>query len=249
MHRSSRRRIGVVMPSNNVVLVPELTGVLPQSVVLEVVRLPVTGGTTREVQEMAAAAAGNVPQLAVAGVDRYVYACVASTLVGPPGWETRFAGEMEAVSGRPCMTAMSATSRAIAAVGASRISVLTPYPADLHQLAVAHLEREGFRVVSSLAMEIVDVDAVALCSPEQLVSAAQAAVSDAAEALCVLATDLPTFGSITAVEESTGLPVVTTNQAIACELLVESHVRAPGVLGTLGRSLRNHDHEGCGCAT
>lgn len=234
MPTDSGGAIGIVLPSNNVVLPSELTAVLPAGYCLDLRRIAVAGGTTEDVQKMASRAAADVEDLVVPGVDRYVYGCVASTLASPPGWEAAFAERLTELSHRPCMTAMSVTMLALAAVGARRVTLLTPYPPAIHALAVAYFQDRGLAVVSSSTLDIRDLDMVGRLMPEEVEAAALGAIADDADALCILATDLPTFRSIARLEDATGKAVVTTNQSIAWALLGEA-ARSPqtAVLGRL----------------
>ena len=235
MRPNESEAIGILLPSNNVVLAPELTGVLPPRYSFKWRRIAVAGSRTEDVREMASRAAVLVDDLISSGIDRYVYACVASTLASPPDWESAFVARVTPLSGKPCVTAMSATMRAIAAVGGYRVSLLTPYPPPIHALAVAYLHQRGLEVVSSATLDIRNLNEVGRCRPERLESAALDALASDADVLCILATDLPTFGSITRLEIATGTPVVTTNQAIVWALLTDTE-RSPST-PPLGRLL------------
>jgi maleate isomerase len=235
MRPEDSHTIGILLPSNNSVLAPELTSVVPPSFSFEWRRLTVASSAAEDVKEMASRAAAHIDDLISPAIDRYVYACVASTLASPPGWEPEFAARLTALSGRPCTTAMSATMRAVVAVGGHRITLLTPYPVPIHALAVDYVQHGGLEVVSSATLDIRNLTEVGRCRPEDLEAAALDALTDDADALCILATDLPTFGSILRLEITTGKPVVTTNQAIAWALLSDVE-RSPSMM-ELGRLL------------
>jgi maleate cis-trans isomerase len=207
-------RIGVVLPSNNVVLEPELYGCLPPGVTAHFSRMLATGSSPAALVAMAAEADRALGELAGAELDVYVYACLSTSLVTGHGWDERCAASMRARTGRPGWTAASATVAALKVVGARRISLVSPYPPAVHTRIPAYFARDALEVVSAASLDIADVHAVARCEPGRVAELARSTLVPAAEALCIVATDLATLDLVAPLEAALGVPVVTTNQAL-----------------------------------
>jgi maleate isomerase len=207
-------RIGVVLPSNNVVLEPELYAHLPRGATAHFSRIAASGGDAAALDRMARQAPRAVRELAGADVDIYVYACFSTTLIRQPGWDERFTLRVQSTTGRKSFTAASATVAALKAFSAHSISVITPFAADIHGRVAGFFARHGIEVVSESSLNITDLRAVGMVDSARLASLVEATLLPAARAACILATDIPTFELIAPLEARLGLPVVSTNEAL-----------------------------------
>jgi maleate isomerase len=69
-------------------------------------------------------------------------------------------------------------------------------------------------IVDEATLDIVKMRDVPTVSENRLLAFVQGLRRDRAEAIVLLATDLPTFKSITTMERTLGIPVLTSNQTI-----------------------------------
>ncbi len=118
--------------------------------------------------------------------------------------------------------------RALAAIGARRLAIGSPYPAAIHPLAVAYFRKVGFDVVADATLDVLAVRDVPQVSANAVVDLATSIARPAADAIVLLATDLPTFDAIETIENSTGRPLLSCNQAILWAALGRRGVRIEG---------------------
>ena len=209
-----RCRIGIVLPSNNVVLEPELYSFLPDGVSAHFSRILATGGDAEALERMARQTPRAIRELSVAGMDLYAYACFSTSLVRKPGWDTRFASRAQSATGRPSYTAADATVAALKACGARKVSVVSPYLTDMHARVAPFFARHDLELVSGAALNLADVRVVGNVDPAQVETLVRTTLRPGAQAVCILATDLPTFELICPLESSLGISVISSNQAL-----------------------------------
>ncbi len=208
-------RIGLVVPANNGVLEPELWSVLPDGVALYATRILARGELTpAAVHAMEENVDRAVDELAATGVDVIVYADMVTTFIMEPGWNETRTAEIAARTGCRCISAWTALRDALAHLRITRFALGTPYPAAIHALAPPFFAERGFSLTGDATLDIrqmADVPRVDAGRLRKLV--AGLGVADA-DAVLLLATDLPTFASLESLAAMTGRPVLSSNQTI-----------------------------------
>jgi maleate isomerase len=109
--------------------------------------------------------------------------------------------------------------RGLRALGAKKISILTPYTVQTTQPMVTYFAAHGFEIASTTCLGFEDDREMARVSPAAQVELAREAMDDEADALFVSCTALRSALAVVAMEEATGRPVVTSNQATAWNCL------------------------------
>ncbi|WP_158665201.1 maleate cis-trans isomerase family protein [Ensifer adhaerens] len=127
----------------------------------------------------------------------------------------------------PVITPIGAVARALNALKVRKIAVATPYVTSVNAQVAGVLSKDGFEIVSGAAFHTEDGFAMMLMPPECFVTAALAADSDSAEAIFISCTGIVVGSVIAEIEERTGKPVVTSNQAIAWQCLETVGAEAP----------------------
>ncbi|MBS1265506.1 MAG: Arylmalonate decarboxylase [Acidimicrobiaceae bacterium] len=170
-------------------------------------------------------------------LDAIGYGCTsAATLIGEEGIS---AALNSAHPGVPCTNPITAAVEAFAALGVSRIGVVTPYTADVTDRIVRHLESAGLGVVAVGSFLEPDDHVVARIT-EGAVADGVGVVADAkgCEGVFVSCTSLRTFGVLADLEERLDKPVVSSNLALTWHLLrlagVDDQVPGLGRLFTAG---------------
>ena len=208
-------RIGLVVPANNGVLEPELWSVLPDGVALYATRILARGELTpAAVHAMEENVDRAVDELAATGVDVIVYADMVTTFIMEPGWNEARTGEIAARAGCACISAWTALRDALAHLGIRRFALGTPYPAAIHALAPPFFADRGFSLTGDATLDIrqmADVPRVDAGRLRELIAGLDVADADA---VVLLATDLPTFASLESLAAMTGRPVLSSNQTI-----------------------------------
>jgi maleate isomerase len=213
--RGIQHKLGIVLPANNSVLEPELWPRLPTDVALYVARILVRGDLTPlAIEAMEAQVTRAVDELVATGVDLIIYADMVTTFIMREGWNSARLAEIERTSGLRCISAWTAMDRALAAIGARRLSIGSPYPASIHPLAITYFRKAGFDVVADATLDVRAVSDVPRVSRNAVVELAVSIARPDADAIVLLATDLPTFDAIEIIESQTGRPLLSCNQTI-----------------------------------
>lgn len=220
-----KAKIGLVVPANNSVIEPELWSVLPQGVAAYATRILARGNLTRDaVRKMETQVDRAVEELAATGVDVIAYADMVTTFIMERGWNESKVAEISQRTGVPCVSAWTALRDALRALRVRRFALGTPYPTSIHAAARPFFEAQGFEVLADATLDILamrDVPKIDAATLERFVGALPAAGADA---VVLLATDLPTFGSIARLERTCGRALLSSNQTILWAAL-----RAAGV--------------------
>jgi maleate isomerase len=211
-----RGRIGLLVPSVNSVAEPEMALMAPPGVAVFSSRVPLQDShELAGVADLVANGATAARELSAAGVGVMAFACTTASFYQGVEGEGELQAELEAAAGVPVVTAMGAVVEALTALGAHRVALATPYSERSNALAEAFLGAAGHEVVASRGLAITDTRLSAFASDELAYGLARSLDLRDADALFVSCTNLPTIASIGRLEEDTGLPVVTSNQAMA----------------------------------
>jgi len=150
-------------------------------------------------------------------LDVVCYGCTAASVV--IGDDEIAAAVHVAKPGVPVVTPTGAARMAFAALGVTRIAVLTPYLIETSRPMAAYFTRHGFEVTRLECFGLEDDRAMGRVCREIIVDAACRVDRPEAEAVFVSCTALPAVTAIAEIEARTGKPVVTSNQASAWQMM------------------------------
>ena len=208
-------RIGIIVPANNSVLEPELWSRLPPGAALYATRILAKGVLTPEaVRDMEGAVDRAVEELAATIVDVIVYADMVTTFIMEDGWNEARTAAIADRTGAACISAWTALRDALDALGIRRFALGTPYPAAIHALTRPFFEARGYQLTADATLDIDLMTDVPKVQPDRLRALVAGLDRTGAEAVVLLATDLPTLATLEALERDTGVPVISSNQAI-----------------------------------
>ena len=146
------------------------------------------------------------------------FGCTSATM--ELGEEAVFAAIRESRPGIACTTPVTAAFAAFRALGARRIGVLTPYAPDVNARVRAGLERGGVEVAAFGTFDKRDDRDAARISANSIADAAIAMASRVAlDAVFVSCTSLRVAEVVTEIEDRAGIPVTSSNHAIAWHAL------------------------------
>ncbi|MFM9969043.1 MAG: hypothetical protein ACKVQK_11680 [Burkholderiales bacterium] len=231
-----KAKIGLVIPSNNTVVEPEMWAMCPAGVTVHGNRILTHGSTPEGIIEMEKSAARAFSELAAGQMSVMAYACLATSLVKGIDWTEEVALKISADTGQPATTAATATVDGLKAIGARRVAVATPYVDRIHAYVQPFFEGLGLTVVAERNLNVRNSLDLWRIPGEQVMAFARTVDVPEAEALCIVATDLPAAGVIQQLEDQLGKPVVTTNQAILWKCLALAGV--PDTVTGYGRLLQ-----------
>ena len=213
-----RLRLGVILPSGNVVAEPQIRAMLPPGAAAYVTRLALRGTTEAELLAMSERVEDAAGLLADARPDAIVFHCTAVTTFSPTaGADIR--ARIEAATGIPGLVTSDALAAAFAGLGMGRVTLLTPYTAATHNREIGFLQALGVEVVSDATLGLENNEEMARVSAADLFDWAVSQRDDRAEGYFLSCTAIRTAELIEPLERALGRPVVTSNQAMVWHAL------------------------------
>ncbi|MFT5502559.1 MAG: maleate isomerase [Gammaproteobacteria bacterium] len=215
-----RARVGVVVPVSNTNLEPDLGMMRPDGVSVHIMR---AGGydidavpDSDQMRNFALASLDEVIEALVAAKpDLIVYGCTSATLAHDLAFDREFTERVASMAGVPAITAAGAVVESLKDLGVNKIAFSSPYVEQLNLEAIEFLNQSGFEVVSSAYVgENLGNHEQGALTPERIYKLGISANSEEAEALLLSCTDMRAVEVISALEETLGKPVVTSNQAL-----------------------------------
>lgn len=216
-----RGRIGLLIPANNTVIEPELNRAAPEGVSIYATRLLGSQSemSVHNFHALEASFLRGARELEVCEVGVIAYACMGTTFMKPDPWARELADAVLDDVRIPATTASLALLDALAAVGARRIAVLTPYPPFVSQHIPGYFARHGLTVTAERHLDVSNVRRVGDMEPEAIYREAVRIDVDEADALAILATDWRTLEIVGPLRGDLGKPVITSNGAILARCL------------------------------
>ena len=217
------KRVGVVIPSLNVVVEDDFRRYLPANVGLHVtrVRLRKTGGkvTQEALLEAGREAVALASLLSDAGMDAIALNCTGASLSDGPAGALRLRDEIAAATKTTATTTILSVVRALRAAGLKRIAHICPFTAEFGADEANFLRAEGFDVVASQGLNFTDARLAAKMSPQEIVEIALRHDHPEAEGLFLACANVRAMEATEELQQRLGKPVVTSNGAVLWDLL------------------------------
>ena len=236
-------RIGQIVPSSNTTMETEIPAmlrareqILPERFSFHASRMRMQKVTQEELAAMDRDSDRCALELSDGKMDVMGYACLVAIMSMGLGYhrasEKRL-HEVTVANGKPAPVVSSAGAlvEGLKAMGAKKVSVLTPYMKPLTQMVVGYIEEEGVAVSDWLALEIPDNLEVAAQDPANLLEHYKKLDLTGIDALVLSAcVQMPSLPSVQKIEDAIGLPVVsaaicTAHQMLTC---LELSTEVPG---------------------
>lgn len=241
----TNHRIGLVVPSSNVTVETEVPALLGRHATatfsFHSSRMRMHTVSPEELRAMNAQRERCVDELADAGVDALLYACLVALMAQGPGEHRRtedaVTARLATAGQRPAVVSSAgALVEGLGALGARRIALVTPYLRPLAEQVVGYLESEGIEVLDWAALEVGDNAEVGCIPGGRVMDAARGLSLDGADALVISAcVQMPSLELIGPAEAEFGIPVLSAATAGAFTLL--RHLDLPTVLPGAGTLL------------
>lgn len=226
-------KIGQIVPSSNTTMETEIPAmlrareaVLPsERFTFHSSRMRMKHVTKEELAAMDAQADRCAEELSDARVDVIGYACLVAIMAMGRGYHRVAESRLGALArvnapATEMVTSAGALLHGIATLGASKVSIVTPYVKPLTSLVVDYIEHEGVEVVDAISLEISDNLAVGARNPLDLVDiAARLNVSNADAVVVSACVQMPSHAAVSLVEGKLDRPTVSAATCTAYDLL------------------------------
>ena len=229
---SRNYRIGQIVPSSNTTMETEIPLMLrsresmfSERFTFHSSRMRMKKVTAEELKAMDADSDRCALELSDARVDVLGYACLVTIMSMGLGYhrqsEKRLHEATAANGGAaPVVSSAGALVDGLHAMGAKKVSILTPYMKPLTQLVVDYIENEGIEVHDAVSLEIPDNLEVGRQNPlapaEHVKRLNTSGVDAVVLSACV---QMPSFQSVQQVENQLGLPVTTAAISTVYQML------------------------------
>ena len=243
MMKNKPLRIGQIVPSSNTTMETEIPAMLRAREAVEAERfsfhssrMRMQNVTREELAAMDADSDRCALELADARVDVLGYACLVAIMSMGKGYhrvsEQRLHQRtLEAGGPAPVVTSAGALVDGLKAIGAKRVSILTPYMKPLTRLVIEYIENEGIEVVDSISLEIPDNLEVGRQDPLAPIEITKRLSIKGVDAVVASAcVQMPSLASIQPIEDRIGIPVVSSAVSTTFMMLKKMGLKtyAPG---------------------
>ena len=226
-------RVGLIVPSSNVTMETEIPAMLRardelygESFTFHSSRMRMQSVTQEELEKMDAQSEECAALLADARCDVQAYACLIGIMAQGPGYHEESEATLEAVAEEeggpaPVVTSAGALVRALEAMDAERISLITPYTEDLTDTVITYLEETaGVEVIDHKYLACPDNLEVARLDQRELLSHARDVDTRGADAFVLSScVQMPSLNSIQAAEDLLGMPTFSASVATTWDVL------------------------------
>lgn len=149
-----RGLIGVLTPQANTTVEPEFAILCPPGVGLLTARLVSSKPTIDErLADYVLSMDATLDRFANAPLNAVAFACTGAAYLVDPEAENAALAEIEAKRGYPLITAANAVADALAALGARRVGIVSPYGDPLHGNALVYWEKRGLDIAQVARIE------------------------------------------------------------------------------------------------
>ncbi len=211
------KRVGLIVPSTNTVMEPDLYRNLPSGTTVHTSRMLLEGSVTIEAEELMLDV--YLPecarQIGTLQPDVVVFGCTSAGALRGPAYEQELAEEISKATGAPTITIMGAVVDELHRLGAKSVAVLTPYSEEINDTIRDSLETTGFTVPYINGMDVKGAFNIAAVTPEEIVDYVQEQLEGVeSDCLFVSCANLKSVDVLNNIRVAAGRPVVTSNQAV-----------------------------------
>jgi maleate isomerase len=164
-------------------------------------------------------------ELSDARVDVLVYACLIAVMARGAGAHEEVEARLAQVASdsgcpMPVISSAGALVRALGALGAVRVAIVTPYLKPLTRLVERYLNANGIDVIDAISLEVSDNIEVGRLDPAQLVGLSRQLDAADADAVVISAcVQMPSLPVVARIEEELGIPVLSAATATVFDTL------------------------------
>jgi maleate isomerase len=213
------RRIGIILPSVNVLMEPEYYKLGIKGIHFHATRVMLTETTPEALKRMEKDLDYAIELISSVKPDVVAYACTSGSFIGGLKWDNDIIKKIQDSLGCPAVTTSSAMIDALKQLNIKRPAVITPYIDTINEMEKKFLEANGFNVVNIKGMQIIDAEELHSKTPDEIYEFALNADRAEADGMFISCTDFRGMEIAEKLEKQLNKPVVTSNQATLWWLL------------------------------
>ena len=233
MHNDvGKRRIGLILPSVNIRMEPELNR-CPQlnGFNFYATRVLLDDTTEDTLKAMERDLKHAAEMLATVFPEVVVYGCTSGSFIGGTDGNANIIQTIGSICHCPVVTASQAMADAVKAVGAKKLTLVTPYTDDINEKERDFLELNGVQVVAMKGLQIVPAEELRTRPAEDIEELVLSTDIPESDAVFISCTNVEGFHICDGLEKKIGKPVLTSNvaciwsmlRAIKNEVCIEDH--------------------------
>ena len=219
MTAAGQHRVGLIIPSSNRMVEQEMVRHYPSGVTLHVNRLRMTGAQKVPIDTLMPRIEEAAAALADARCDVVTFHCTANSTDEGTDGERRILAGLERGGARRGSSTATAIRRALEALGASRIVLVTPYSQAVTDHEAHFFESIGVRVLAAIGHDLGDSDAYCAAPPRFWLDSGLAARHPEADLYFLSCANIAAIGVVDELERMLARPVITSNQAVIWDQL------------------------------
>jgi maleate cis-trans isomerase len=233
---SLEARIGLIIPSANVLTEPQFHRYLPEGITAHVARLRMAGKFRKPLAELKPALIEAAEALSDVQPALIVFHCTANSMENGLAHEAAIVDIVKKASGCPTISTAQAITRAFDQVGIKKLVLISPYIKATNEHEVKYLGEAGYSVVHELGLGL-ESHAYARVTPEEWEKVVKENIRAEADGYFLSCTNTRMIETIDDLERDLDKPVVNSNQATLWACLRRLDIEASGEkLGRLFRS-------------
>lgn len=213
-------RVGLIIPSSNRMVEQEMVHAFPSGVLPHVTRLRMTGPNRMEHDQLIPKVEEATHALVDAKCDVVAFHCTANSMEEGQSGEERILAAVGSAGARHATTTATAVRRALDALGARKIVLVTPYSQAVTDHEAEFLTDAGYEVIYAKGYALAGSDAYCATPPQVWRDRALEAARADADVYFLSCANISVFGIVEDLERRLDRPVITSNQVVVWDALV-----------------------------
>lgn len=217
-------RIGLLIPHRNTTMEPEFYGMGPEGVSIHTARMILKEPSPAALMEMEEEIYRAASVIVGVNPDVIVVGCTSGSFIKGFGYDQKLMEKIANLTEVPAITTSTAVIEALKFFKLTKVAVATPYTDEVNEKEREFVEAHGISVtqiaglgyskpITDYPLASKPVSGIGLLHPSTAYKLAKSVDTGDADGIFISCTNLRTIEIIEALEENTGKPVVTSNQA------------------------------------
>ncbi len=206
-----RAKIGIIIPSLNNTMEPELNRMAPRGVAVYCTRLLLEKGLPENLEKLAHDTEKAADLLKTADVTGILYGCTSGSLIKGVGWDQEIIRRIESRTGIPATTTSTAVIEAFKELRVKSVAVATPYVDEVNRIEKDFFEAHGVKVVNIQGLGYTTGAELHKESPETAYLFARKVDRKEADCLFISCTDFAAIEVLNVLEQDLGKPAMSSN--------------------------------------